>query len=90
MTEHESNIRNQWDNKKQDNLCIIGIPEWEEKEKWIENVFEEIVSELSKSKGNCYQDTGNREGPKQCEPKQAHTKTYYNKKWQKLKIKRQF
>ena len=36
---------------------------------------------LSKSKGNRYQDTGSTEGPKQVEPKQAHTKTYYNKKW---------
>ena len=32
-----------------------------------------------KSKGNRYQDTGSTEGPKQVEPKQAHTKTYYIK-----------
>ena len=34
---------------------------------------------LSKSKGNRYQDTGRTEGSKEVEPKQAHTKTYYNK-----------
>ena len=42
---HERNIRDLWDNIKQTNLCIIGIPEEEEKEKGMENVFEEIMSE---------------------------------------------
>jgi len=45
MKKHESNIRDIWDNIKQANLCIIGIPEREEKEKGIENIFEEIMSE---------------------------------------------
>ena len=39
MKKHESNIRELWDNIKQDNLCIIGIPEGEEKEKGNENIF---------------------------------------------------
>ena len=34
-----------WDNIKQANLHIIGIPEGEEKEKWVENIFDEIMSE---------------------------------------------
>ena len=42
---HESNIRDLWDNIKEANLCIIGIPEGEEEEKGIENIFEEIMSE---------------------------------------------
>ena len=42
MKKHESNIRNRWDNIKQTNLCILGIPKGEEKEKGIENIFEEI------------------------------------------------
>ena len=41
----ESNIRNLWDNIKQANLCIIEIPEGEEKEKGIENIFEGIKAE---------------------------------------------
>ena len=45
MKKHESNIRDLWDNIKQANLCIIGIPEGEEKEKGIENIFEEIMVE---------------------------------------------
>ena len=38
-------MKNLWDNIKQANLCIIGIPEGKEKEKGIENIFEEIISE---------------------------------------------
>ena len=61
-----------WDlsyNIKQDNLCITGIPENEAKEKGIENIFEEIMDENSKTKGNRYGDTGITEGPKQFQPK---------------------
>ena len=60
-------MRDLWDNINWANLCIIGIPEGNEK--GIENIFEEIMSENSKSKGNRYQDTENTEGPKQVEPK---------------------
>ena len=45
MKKQESNIRDLWDNIKQANLCIIGIPEGEEKEKGIEHIFEEIMAE---------------------------------------------
>lgn len=45
MKKRESNIRDLWDNVKWANLHIIGIPEGEEKEKGIENILEEIMSE---------------------------------------------
>ena len=45
MKKHESNIRDLWINIKQGNLHIIGIPGGEEKEKGIENIFEEIMAE---------------------------------------------
>ena len=44
MKKSKSNIRDLWDNTKQANLCVVGIPEGEEREKGIENVFEEIMS----------------------------------------------
>ena len=44
MKKHESNIRDLWDKKKQSSLWI-GIPEGEGKEKGIENIFEEIMTE---------------------------------------------
>lgn len=34
-----------WDNIKWTNLCIIEVPEGEEKEKRLENIFEEIMPE---------------------------------------------
>ena len=45
MKKYKSNIRDLWDNIKQANLCRIGIPEGEEAEKRIENIFEEIMAE---------------------------------------------
>ena len=42
---YESNIRDPWDNIKWANLCIIGIPEGERKEKGIKNIFEEVMAE---------------------------------------------
>ena len=45
MKKHESNIRDLWDNVKQAKLWIIGIPEREEKDKGIENIFEENMAE---------------------------------------------
>ena len=44
IKKNESNIRDLWDNIKQANLHTIGIPEGEEKEKGIENIFEEIIT----------------------------------------------
>ena len=44
MKKHGNNIRDLWNNIKQANLSIIGIPKGEEKEKGIENIFEEIMS----------------------------------------------
>ena len=45
IKKHESNIRDLWDNRKGVNLHIIWTPEREEKEKGIENTFEEIMAE---------------------------------------------
>ena len=39
----KGNIRDLWDNAKQANLRIIGIPEGGEKDKGMENIFEEII-----------------------------------------------
>ena len=44
MTKHKSNIRDLWDDIKQTNLHIIGIPEGVEKDKRMENIFEEILA----------------------------------------------
>ena len=40
----ESTMRDLWNNKKRANLRIIGIPEGVEKDKGMENIFEEIIA----------------------------------------------
>ena len=42
-------------------------------------IFEEIMGGNFPNPKETYQDTGSTEGPKQVEPKQDHTKTYYKK-----------
>ena len=72
------------------NLCIIGIPEREEKEKGIENLFEENNGwKISKSKGNRCQDTGSTEAPNKLNSNRP-TPSQIIIKMAKLKIRRGF
>ena len=48
MKRNEDSLRNLWDNIKHNNIRIIGVPEWEEREKGPEKVFEEIITNLGK------------------------------------------
>ena len=43
---NNNSVRSIWDNFKQSNICIIGVPE-EEKEQEIGNLFEKIMTENS-------------------------------------------
>ena len=45
MKSNEDSLRNFWDNIKHTNICIIGVPEWEEREKGAKNTFEDIIAE---------------------------------------------
>ena len=79
MKKHESNVRDLWDNIKQANLHIIGIPKGEEKEKGVENIFEEIITgNFPILKDTDFKIQEAQRAPKQVEPKQAQTKTYHN------------
>ena len=64
---------------KHGNIHIIGIPEGEEKEQWMENLFVEMMTEnspnLVKVKDTQVQD-GQRS--KQDGSKEVHNKTHYN------------
>ena len=42
---NEERLRNLWDNFKRSNMQIIGVPEGEEEEQEIENLFEQIMKE---------------------------------------------
>ena len=45
MKRNEYSLRDLWDNIKHNNICIIGVPEGEEREKGPEKIFEEIIVE---------------------------------------------
>ena len=45
LRRNEEGLREMRDNRKCNNICIIGIPEGEEKEKGIENLFEKVMME---------------------------------------------
>ena len=43
MKRNEDSLRDLWDNVKRTNICIIGVPEGQEREKGPEKIFEEII-----------------------------------------------
>ena len=45
MKRNEDSLRDFWDNIKRNNICIIGVPEGEEREKGPKKIFEEIIVE---------------------------------------------
>ena len=45
MKRNDSSLRDLWDNIKCTNICIIGTPEEEEKDKGPEKIFQEIIVE---------------------------------------------
>ena len=42
---NEESLRELWDNVKCTNICIIGLPEGEEREEGTEKIFPEIIAE---------------------------------------------
>ena len=49
---NEDSLRDLWDNIKRNNICIIGVPEGEKREKGPEKIFEEIIVENFPNMGN--------------------------------------
>ena len=43
MKRNQDSLRDHWDNIKRNNICIIGVPKGEEREKGPEKIFEEII-----------------------------------------------
>ena len=43
MKRNEDSLTDFWDNIKRNNMCIIGVPEGEEREKGPEKIFEELI-----------------------------------------------
>ena len=80
IRKNEERLRNLQDILKHSNIRIIGVPEGEEEEQKIENLFEKNNGELSQSvKGNRLPGSpGSSESPKEAGPKEEHTKAHHN------------
>ena len=81
IQKNEERLRNLQDIFKCSNIQIVGVPEGEEEEQKIENLFEQIMKEnfphLAKEirlRGS----PGSSESPKEAGPKEAHTKAHHN------------
>ena len=46
MKRNEDSLKDLWDNIKRNKLCIIGVPEGEEREKEPEKIFEDYSQKL--------------------------------------------
>ena len=68
-----------WDISKHTNIWITGVPEGEEEEQEIENLFKKIMKE---NLPNLVKETDiqvqGAQSPKQDGPKEGHTKTHHN------------
>uniref|UniRef100_A0A9L0RLG5 L1 transposable element RRM domain-containing protein n=1 Tax=Equus caballus TaxID=9796 RepID=A0A9L0RLG5_HORSE len=45
IRQNDNSLRELWDNIKHANICIIGVPEGQERDKGAKNLFEEIIAE---------------------------------------------
>ena len=80
IQKNEERLRNLWDNMKCSNIRIIGVPEGEEEEQEIENLFENIMKENfpNLAKEIDFQEVQEAQSPKEIGPKEEHTKAHHN------------
>ena len=79
MKRNEDNLRDLWASIKHNNICIIGAPEGEEREKRPEKIFEDITVEnfpnMGKEIATQVQET---QSPRQDKHKEKHAETHSN------------
>ena len=77
---NEERLRNLWDNFKRSNIQIIGVPEGEEEEQEIENLFEQIMKENFSNlvKEIDFQEVQEAQGVKEIGSKEKYTKAHHN------------
>ena len=74
MKRTQDSLRDLWDSIKHTNILIIGVLEEEERRKWYEKIFEEIIVETFPNMGKEISPK-NTESSIQDKPKEKHTKT---------------
>ena len=81
IQKNEERLRNLQDILKRSNIRIIGVPEGEEEERKIENLFEQIMKENfpSLAKEIDFQEVQEAQRvPKKLDPKEEHNKAHHN------------
>ena len=79
MKRNEYSLRDLWDNIKCINICVIGVPEGEERDKGPEKIFEEIIAENFLNMGNeIVNQVQEAQSPRKDKPKEEHIKTHSN------------
>ena len=79
MKRNEDSLRDLWDNIKCNNICIIGVPEGEEREKGLERLFEEIIVENFPNMGKeIATQVQEAQSPIQDKLKEKHAEAYSN------------
>ena len=80
IQKNEERLRNLQDIFKHSNIRIIGVPEGEEEEQKIENLFEQIMKENfpNLAKEIDFQEVQEAQSPKEVGPKEEHTKAHHN------------
>ena len=80
IQKNEERLKNLQDIFKCFNIRIIGVPEGEEEEQNIENLFEKIMKESfpNLAKEIDIQEIQEAQSPKEVGPKEAHTKAHHN------------
>ena len=78
--QNEERLRNLQDIFKHSDIQIIGVPEGEEEEQKIENLFEQIIKENfpNLAKEIDLQEVQEAQSPKEIGPKEEYTKAYHN------------
>ena len=70
IPKNEERLRNLWDNFKRSNIQIIGVPEGEEEEQEIKNLFENIMKENILAKDIDFQEVQEAQRvPKKLDPR---------------------
>ena len=78
IQKNEERHRNFQDNFNHSNIWIIGVPEGEEEEQEIENLFENIMKENFPNLAKKIDFLGSSESPQRVGPKEAHTNAHHN------------
>ena len=76
---NEDSLRDLWDNIKCTNICIIGVPEGEERERTWENIQRDNSRKLPyHGTGNSQPSPGSTKSARQDKAKEEHTETHSN------------